>query len=81
MTSLLSAIQCPTLIMHSIHDALVSLTHARYAHQHIPHSQLCELEAWGHLIWLGKNTAEMYDKLYEFLGNTKQTKREHNEGH
>ncbi|MFX3636983.1 MAG: alpha/beta fold hydrolase [Candidatus Pristimantibacillus sp.] len=67
LKSVLSVIKCPTLIMHSVHDASVSMVHAHYAHQYIPDSQLCELDAWGHLIWLGKGTQSMYNKLFVFL--------------
>ncbi|MCM2998311.1 alpha/beta hydrolase [Paenibacillus cellulositrophicus] len=63
----LSAIRCPTLNMHSIHDASVPIDHARFAHEVILSSQLCELNSWGHLIWLGEDSAEMYRKLFVFL--------------
>lgn len=69
LTSVLVTIQCPTLIMHSIHDASVSVAHARHAHQHIPNSLLCELDSWGHLIWLGEGATEMFHKLFAFLDN------------
>ncbi len=65
--SALAAIKCPTLIMHSLHDASVSVEHARHAHRLIPNSRLCELELWGHLIWLGKGADEMNRQLYSFL--------------
>lgn len=63
----LSAIECPVLIMHSSNDASVSVEHAYYAHQSIPHSQLMLLDSWGHLIWMGKNAGQMYFQLFEFL--------------
>ncbi|UKS25940.1 alpha/beta hydrolase [Paenibacillus sp. HWE-109] len=71
LTSVLSAIQCPTLIMHSIHDATVSVEHARHAHRHIPNAELCELDSWGHLIWLGKGAPAMFHKLFTFLDSIK----------
>ncbi|QJD83885.1 alpha/beta fold hydrolase [Cohnella herbarum] len=67
LTSVLTDIQCPALIMHSIHDASVPMEHARHANRHIPNSRLCELESWGHLIWLGKDASDMYHKLFVFL--------------
>lgn len=67
LNSVLTGIQCPALIMHSSHDASVPMEHARHAHRHIPNSQLCELDSWGHLIWLGKDASEMYQKLFDFL--------------
>jgi pimeloyl-ACP methyl ester carboxylesterase len=67
MTSALAAIKCPALIMHSIHDASVSVDHARYARQLIPNARLCELDIWGHLIWLGTGADEMNRQLVSFL--------------
>ncbi|MCY9593399.1 alpha/beta hydrolase [Paenibacillus chitinolyticus] len=66
-TSALAAIKCPTLIMHSIHDASVSVDHARHASRLIPNSRLCELDLWGHLIWLGTGADEMNRQLFSFL--------------
>ncbi|WP_442602154.1 alpha/beta fold hydrolase [Paenibacillus sp. KN14-4R] len=66
-TSALAAIKCPTLIMHSIHDASVSVDHARHAGRLIPNSRLCELDLWGHLIWLGTGADEMNRQLFSFL--------------
>ncbi|MCD9025292.1 alpha/beta fold hydrolase [Cohnella silvisoli] len=71
LNSVMSTIQCPTLIMHSINDATVPVEHARIAHRHIPNAQLCELDLWGHLIWLGKGAPEMYHKLFAFLDSKK----------
>lgn len=63
----LQAISCPVLIMHSNYDHSVSLDHAHFAHENITNSKLCLLDAWGHLIWLGK-TAYKTDKiLRDFL--------------
>ncbi|WP_159884190.1 alpha/beta fold hydrolase [Paenibacillus puerhi] len=67
LSSALSAVPCPVLILHSVHDAAVPVEHARYANQHLPNAQLCELESWGHLIWLGPDAADMYRKLFHFL--------------
>ncbi|EFM10807.1 alpha/beta hydrolase fold protein [Paenibacillus curdlanolyticus YK9] len=67
LTSVLVSIHCPTLILHSIHDAAVPLEHARNAHQQINDSQLWELDSWGHLIWLGTGADGMYERLFTFL--------------
>jgi len=64
----LAAVRCPALILHSVHDASVPVEHARHAHRLIPNAQLCELETWGHLIWIGKGSEEMHEKLFRFLG-------------
>ena len=63
----LNAISSPTLIMQSKHDGAVSLEHAHYAHQQISESQLCILESWGHLIWLGDRAEDVNRKLIDFL--------------
>lgn len=63
----LQAISCPTLIMHSKHDGSVSFEHALYAHQQISDSDVCLLDSWGHLIWLGQEFDNVNEKLVEFL--------------
>ncbi len=63
----LKSIICPTLIMHSQYDGSVPLEHAHFAHENIPASELCILEAWGHLIWLGHSSKETDEKLVSFL--------------
>ncbi|USB35167.1 alpha/beta hydrolase [Paenibacillus sp. YPG26] len=63
----LAGIQSPTLIMHSHNDRLVSLSHPSYAKARIPNSQMCILDSWGHLIWMGKHAAEYDDTLISFL--------------
>ncbi|NRD79016.1 alpha/beta hydrolase [Bacillus sp. BRMEA1] len=63
----LQAISCPTLIMHSKHDGAVSFEHAYYAQQQITDSEVCLLDSWGHLIWLGQESENVNEKLVEFL--------------
>lgn len=63
----LSAIACPTLIMHSKHDGAVPLKHPYHAHKYIPFSELCLLDSWGHLIWLGNTANEIDEKTISFL--------------
>ncbi|TFJ92351.1 alpha/beta fold hydrolase [Lentibacillus salicampi] len=63
----LKAISSPTLILHSKHDGSVSLGHAYYAQQQITDTELCILDTWGHLIWLGKGSEDVSEKLNEFL--------------
>ncbi len=65
----LRAIVCPTFIMHSRHDSSVPIAHAQYAHEQIAQSQLCELDTWGHLIWLGKGSEQVHRELGAFLAN------------
>ncbi|SFA95306.1 Pimeloyl-ACP methyl ester carboxylesterase [Lentibacillus halodurans] len=68
----LQRIKCPTLLMHSRHDGSVPLEHAEYAQQHIQNSELCVLDTWGHLIWLGKGTDKVSERLLEFLNHHEQ---------
>ncbi|MEK5059205.1 alpha/beta hydrolase [Paenibacillus sp. FSL H7-0326] len=60
-------IQAPTLIMHSNHDSSVPISHPQTARELIPHSEMCILDSWGHLIWIGKHAAEYDDALISFL--------------
>lgn len=66
----ISAITCPTLIMHSKHDASVPLEHAYYANENIPTSELRIMESWGHLIWLGKSANVRDEEITSFLKST-----------
>lgn len=63
----LQAISSPTLIMHSEYDGSVPLEHAYYADQQIRDSELCLLDAWGHLIWLGRGSDKVNERLVKFL--------------
>jgi esterase/lipase len=53
--------------MHSEHDGAVPLDHAYYAYNNIPTAELCILDNWGHLIWLGKEAIEVNRKTVNFL--------------
>lgn len=63
----LQAVTCPTLIMHSKHDGSVPLEHPYFAHKNISDSELCLLNTWGHLIWLGQSSNETDENLISFL--------------
>ena len=66
-TENLQAISCPTLIMHSKHDGSVPIVHPQHAQNHIHNAELCLLDTWGHLIWLGNSSNETDEKLIKFL--------------
>lgn len=66
-------ILCPTLIIHSHHDASVPLDHAFHAQSNIPDSTLVLTESWGHLIWLGRHAEEMNCKVINFLKSSGET--------
>jgi pimeloyl-ACP methyl ester carboxylesterase len=63
----LDAITVPTLIVHSINDAIVPLEHAEYANGHIRSSKLLCLDTWGHLVCLGKGSERHSEELIGFL--------------
>ncbi|WP_341279640.1 alpha/beta hydrolase [Paenibacillus sp. FSL H8-0537] len=63
----LGSIKAPTLIMHSKNDRSVTPSHAKNAKAHIVHSEAFILDAWGHLIWIGKHAAEFERKQIAFL--------------
>ncbi|MDD1515311.1 alpha/beta fold hydrolase [Priestia megaterium] len=63
----LNSITCPTLIMHSKNDGAVSLEHAYFAKNEIEQSELCLLDSWGHLIWIGDISTETTEKVASFL--------------
>lgn len=63
----LQSISCPTLIMHSKNDGAVPINHAYFAHNQVENSELCLLESWGHLIWIGDKATEVNERLVEFL--------------
>jgi pimeloyl-ACP methyl ester carboxylesterase len=64
-------VTCPTLILHSKYDASVPLEHAHYAHENIPSSELCLLDSWGHLIWLGESSNVIDENMNKFLKSYK----------
>ncbi|WP_139491620.1 alpha/beta fold hydrolase [Brevibacillus dissolubilis] len=63
----LQTITSPTLIIHSRHDATVPLEHPIHANQYIIDSELFLCETWGHLIWLGKGSELVDQKMIQFL--------------
>ncbi|WFA07050.1 alpha/beta hydrolase [Bacillus sp. HSf4] len=63
----LKTVSCPVLIMHCQYDRLVSNQHAYHAQEYIPSSELYEVDAWGHLIWLGKGAETVSRKVITFL--------------
>ncbi len=63
----LQAVACPTFIMHSKNDSAVPLEHAYFAHNNIEKAELCLLDSWGHLIWLGDKAPEVNKKVVSFL--------------
>ncbi|WP_449536338.1 alpha/beta fold hydrolase [Ferdinandcohnia sp. Marseille-Q9671] len=61
------SIESPTLIIHSEYDGFISLEHPQTAHEKIAKSELYIVDAWGHLIWIGKSVEKTNQKLISFL--------------
>jgi pimeloyl-ACP methyl ester carboxylesterase len=61
-------IKCPTLIIHSENDNSVPLEHAQYSNEMIEHSSIEILQNdWGHLFWIGTDSARPIEKTLEFV--------------
>ncbi|MDA7025765.1 alpha/beta hydrolase [Bacillus sp. CLL-7-23] len=67
----LQSISCPVLIMHCPHDRVVPLDHADHANQYLPNSKIYQVDAWGHLIWLGTGANSVADKVISFVHSLK----------
>ncbi|RKD75170.1 pimeloyl-ACP methyl ester carboxylesterase [Sinobaca qinghaiensis] len=64
---LLQKITCPVLVQHSQNDASVDIAHMYHVGNHVSQAELQPLNTWGHLIWLGKHSDQMKEKLKQFL--------------
>jgi pimeloyl-ACP methyl ester carboxylesterase len=60
-------VKCPTLVIYDPADPLVPERHAKWALTAILGARACELQARGHLIWLGKDAARMNHERIAFL--------------
>lgn len=61
-------IKCQTLVIHSKFDNSVSFEQAEHAKNNIQNSRLMELDnEWGHLFWIGKDSAQPIMKTIEFI--------------
>jgi pimeloyl-ACP methyl ester carboxylesterase len=63
----LRRITAPTLIIASQYDGSVDLTHARYAADHIPDSELFVCPAESHLLWFSPCNTDVEEKMRAFL--------------
>lgn len=65
---IIAKVKCQTLIIHSVHDKMVSLAHAQHAHEMIENSTLEILQnEWGHLFWIGADSKEPISKVKKFV--------------
>lgn len=64
----ITAVNCPTLIIHSTHDNSVSIDHALFAKRMIENSRIEILQnEWGHLFWIGSDSEEAFRKIEQFI--------------
>jgi pimeloyl-ACP methyl ester carboxylesterase len=60
-------INAPTLIIHSKYDKAVPFSHAENSKSKIKNSELFIAETWGHFIWIGKGSEDVFTKVISFL--------------
>jgi pimeloyl-ACP methyl ester carboxylesterase len=60
-------IKAPTLIVHSKYDKAVPFTHAENSKSKIKNSELYIADTWGHFIWIGKGSEDVFRKVISFL--------------
>lgn len=63
----MTKIQAPVLGMYSQKDKSVQYTNALLLKSKIPHSEVFEVKADSHLIWIGKDAKQVWNKRLEFL--------------
>jgi len=62
----LPSIQVPTLLLHALHDKVVSIENGRYMAQHIPNAKWVELPGVDHIPW-GMDSQTILTEISEFL--------------
>ena len=67
ISDIVSTIRVPTLVIHRIEDATISVEGGRYLAKHIPGARYIELPGKDHLPWVGDNAMEIADDIEEFL--------------
>ena len=66
--ALITQIECPTLIVHSVNDAAVSTAHANHAKEEIPNAKVYWVDnERGHLVWIGDKSEATIQKIRTFL--------------
>ncbi len=65
---IIEKISCPTLILHSVNDKSVNIEMAHYASHKIKNSELKTYDnKWGHLLWVGKESAKPIADVIKFM--------------
>lgn len=62
-----NGIKAPTLIIHDAEDPFMHYVHAQYAAKLIANATLKTYRLGGHMIWLGRDAADMHAARVEFL--------------
>lgn len=66
-------IRCPTLIVHDRADPLVPFAHALWSHSCIAQSHLLAIHSGGHMIWFGRDSANMHTQRVDFMRESFRT--------
>jgi class 3 adenylate cyclase len=67
ISSVLSAIRVPTLVIHRTQETAVSIEAGRYLAQHIAGARLAEFDGADHLPYIGENADDIVDEIQEFV--------------
>jgi pimeloyl-ACP methyl ester carboxylesterase len=62
-----ASVRCPALIIHDPCDPVVPFAHALWAGSHLPNATVCEIQAGGHLVWIGRDRVAMLERRRDFL--------------
>jgi pimeloyl-ACP methyl ester carboxylesterase len=61
------SIGCPTLIIHDREDPVVPFVHVEWLRQAVPQARWSDRTLGGHLIWFGRDVAEMHAERMRFV--------------
>jgi pimeloyl-ACP methyl ester carboxylesterase len=61
------SVKCPTLVIHDALDPMAPVEHRDWTIACVSHAELCDIHAFGHLIWFGPGAQAMYRRRAEFL--------------
>jgi class 3 adenylate cyclase len=64
--NVLSAVQCPTLVLHRRGDPLITVDHGRYLAEHLLGARYVELDGDGHAYWSG-DTETLLSEIQTFV--------------
>jgi class 3 adenylate cyclase len=67
LRAVLPSVQCPTLVMQRLHDALVPRAAGQELAAGIPGARLTEFEGSDHVPWHGEQHEEILDRMEEFI--------------